>query len=420
MMTVVKNRQVTVVGAGFTGLTAAYYLSRAGFKVKIVETNKGVGGLISTIPAAGGLVETAANGLLSNAEVESLFYEIGVPLQATKPEARRRYIYRDGRFHRWPLGIAASFRVLTFLARYLFKRSSLKPTESETISEWGARHLGEEATKYLLATALQGIYAGDPDQLGARNVLGRFFEKSKSQPGKIRGTIAPLNGMGELMRGLRSYLERRGVEFEFEKQFSFDGRPGNPVVLAVSKAEAFGLLAKTKNGKERQDELGQAEMLPLVTATLFFNFTHRETQGFGCLFPPVEKRRVLGVLKNDFIFSNRNSGKYNRKLHSETWIAGGAFAKDITKLSKPDLLKMIVEERKEVFGLNEEPETFEITVWPEALPHYTTEMKIAPELREMKENVMLAGNYLGPIGLSQILLRAKEIPGEVERNGQWI
>src|SRR2546430_11075038 len=85
---------ITVVGAGFSGLATAYFLTKHGFTVRSGEKADRAGGLIRTIRKEHGLVETAANGLLSSARLEAMCADIGVPLVAARREARRRFIYR--------------------------------------------------------------------------------------------------------------------------------------------------------------------------------------------------------------------------------------------------------------------------------------------------------------------------------------
>ena len=51
---------ITVVGAGFSGLASAYFLTKHGFKVRIIEKSDRAGGLIRTIRTEHGLVETEA------------------------------------------------------------------------------------------------------------------------------------------------------------------------------------------------------------------------------------------------------------------------------------------------------------------------------------------------------------------------
>ena len=85
---------ITVVGAGFSGLTTAYFLTKQGHQVRIVERTDRAGGLIKTIRTPHGLVETAANGLLNSTRLEAMCADLEVPLMPTRKEGRRRFIFR--------------------------------------------------------------------------------------------------------------------------------------------------------------------------------------------------------------------------------------------------------------------------------------------------------------------------------------
>src|SRR2546429_4551070 len=85
---------INVVGAGFSGLTTAYFLTKCGFKVRVFEKTDRAGGLIRTIRSAHGLVETAANGLLNSARLEAMCTDLGVPLLPTRPDGPKRFTFR--------------------------------------------------------------------------------------------------------------------------------------------------------------------------------------------------------------------------------------------------------------------------------------------------------------------------------------
>src|SRR5687767_10267277 len=104
-------RTIQVVGAGFSGLTTAYYLVKSGCRVRIVDVSSRTGGMLKTIRTPHGLVETAANGMRSSSRLEALCAEIGVPLQRTRRDAAR-FIYR-GRPRRWPLKLSEVFRLIS-------------------------------------------------------------------------------------------------------------------------------------------------------------------------------------------------------------------------------------------------------------------------------------------------------------------
>jgi oxygen-dependent protoporphyrinogen oxidase len=389
---------VTVVGAGFSGLTTAYFLTKRGFKVHILEKTDRAGGLIKTIRTSHGLLETAANGLLNSARVEALCADIGVPLIQTRREGRKRFIFR-GKPKQIPLSLSDIVRMAL---RFGVSAANLGPRSLETVADWGRRVIGQGATDYLLAPALSGIYAGDPEQLSAKLVFGRaelprHLATHRAQKGRVRGTVAPRNGMQELIDGLRNYLESAGVEFHF----NHDGQPSaaEPTIVCLSASAAGQFISAID--PQLSKALAAIEMLSLATVTCFYPDSAAYLRGFGCLFPRDQGFRARGVLFNDWIFEGRGPA------HAETWIFGGALDPDVLQLTDAEFQEVIAEERKRFYGERDEPLETHVTRWPNALPHYSVELeRILKYLPPPPANVALVGNYLGRIGLAKILERA--------------
>ena len=63
-----SDKNVTIYGAGFSGLILAYFLKSEGYKITIHEKSNKVGGKIQTKKVEGGLVEKGANALYLNAD----------------------------------------------------------------------------------------------------------------------------------------------------------------------------------------------------------------------------------------------------------------------------------------------------------------------------------------------------------------
>lgn len=409
------GKSVTVIGAGFSGLVSAYFLVKAGYRVRVVESRLRPGGLIETHHEPFGLVESAANGLLNSTLIEDLFSDIGVELVATLKESRKRFIFRSGRPRRWPIGPTASLRLLVFLFKYLFFRAGVKPKAEETVSDWSRRTMGQECADYLVSAFLQGIYAGDPEKMSATLIFGKLFASAKagrSTKPSVRGTVSARGGMGEVIEKLTRTLEVRGVEFLYGTEAAaLQAEPREPIVLAASATQAGQLLASLD--PERAYVLQQIELLPIVTATTAISQTEppQAFKGFGCLMPPKENTQALGVLMNGMIFPGRSL-----KGFAETWIFGGARAGsgEVLRKSDQELLDLIASERKRIFGVETQSlHGFRITRWPQALPHYTIQLeKGIGVLQGFRKNVILMGNYLGEIGLAKILERASRLPEE--------
>lgn len=388
---------IKVVGAGFSGLVTAYFLTKQGFKVQVYEQSSRAGGLIKTIRTPHGLIETAANGLLNSARLEAMCTDIKVPLLATRRDGRKRFIFR-GRPKQIPLDLSDMLNVGLRSARNL---NSLRPQQFETIGEWGGRVVGKGATDYLLTPALGGIYAGDPQRMSASLIFGRavlpaHLGTRRPERARVHGTVAPPNGMQQLIDGLYDFLNDAGVEFLFNHPAPKEDCLTVVCLSASSASDYLGGFAP-----EISQALAKVEMLSIVTATCFYPPEAARLKGFGCLFPRDQGFRARGVLFNDCIFEGRGLA------HAETWIFGGALDPEVVNLSDQEFAELIAAERERFYGERDDSVDIHITRWPNALPHYTIDLeRILMTLPPPPPNIALVGNYLGRIGLAKILERA--------------
>ncbi len=388
---------IKVVGAGFSGLVTAYFLTKQGFKVKVYEQSSRFGGLIKSIRTPHGLIETAANGVLNSARLEAMCADIEVPLLATRRDGRKRFIFR-GRPKQIPLDPSEILKLAWRFTRNVIK---LRPQQFETIGEWGSRVVGEGATDYLLTPALGGIYAGDPQRMSASLIFGRavlpaHLRTRRPERARVHGTVAPPNGMQQLIDGLYDFLNDAGVEFLFNHPAAKEDCPTVVCLSASTASDYFAGFAP-----EVSQELAKVEMLSIVTATCFYPPEAARLKGFGCLFPGDQGFRARGVLFNDCIFEGRGPA------HAETWIFGGALDPEVVNLSDQEFAELIASERERFNGGRDDSMEIHITRWPNALPHYTIDLeRILTALPPPPPHIALVGNYLGRIGLAKILERA--------------
>jgi oxygen-dependent protoporphyrinogen oxidase len=394
-------KKVTVVGAGFSGLTLSYYLTRMGFSVILHEKQDHVGGLLKTLRKDAGLVETAANSLLNSQRVEELFSDLQIPSAVRRSARRRRFIFWD-KPRRWPLSIKDSCHLAKSSLRFARGRPDALPRKDESLCEWGERFGGPEFVSRLLSPALQGVYAGDIQKLSAPLILQSVFGR-RPQRGRRRGSIAPLEGMGQLVTALEDYLQREGCEIHLNSNFRFPEYITTPTVVATPAWAA----AEIFRGHKGTEALNECESLPLVSVTAFFIPRDTDLKGYGCLFPEKQGFNSLGVIFNDCIFSGRS------KLRSETWIFGGAHFQGIVADSDAQLIESLLIDRRRFSGAVEAPLNYEITRWSRAIPHYTLAWEHALKKIDLQPPLYLHGNYLGDLGLSRILERSHELAKKI-------
>src|SRR5947209_6771590 len=95
-----SSRRIAVLGAGITGLTAAWHLRRAGQEPVVFEQSPRIGGAIGAHRDGEWLHELGPNSLLDGSrEVAELIRLLGLTSRRlyAAPAARQRFIVRRGR-----------------------------------------------------------------------------------------------------------------------------------------------------------------------------------------------------------------------------------------------------------------------------------------------------------------------------------
>ena len=390
-------KAVTVIGGGFSGLVTAYYLSRDGIPVEVIEKTDRLGGLITTRQTPYGPAETAAMALRNTARVDALCRDLGLPmLRAAVSSGRARYVFR-GRPRRLPLYPSEWLSLWRFpLAA---ARGARRPRPHETVEQWGERVLGRAATRWLVGPPLQSMYAGDPAQLSASLVLG-----AKAAAGPSDGVVAPALGMQQLIDALEQRLRAGGVRIRLNAEVTLNG--STPAVICTSARDAAGCLRDT--APLASQALSTIEMLPLARVTAFYLDAQSRQRGRGIIFPRGEGIRALGVLFDSNIFPGRQG------QHCESWIYGGAADREVAHLSDADLASAMDRDREVLCGRAVAPAARLVHRWPSALPHYDLQLEAARAGGfSLPKGVFLVGNYVGGIGVTMLLEQAAAVAARV-------
>jgi oxygen-dependent protoporphyrinogen oxidase len=226
---------VLVIGAGISGLSAAYDLQRRGMSVRVLEASGRAGGVISTERFDGWVVEGGPDSLLvQKPAAVALCRELGLEDRLVSTlTPRTAYVLRDGELHAihegsflgFPITASALLRSSLFSAAGKLRMAceAIVPRrggdDDESIAAFVRRRFGAEAADYLAEPLLAGIHAGDAEQLSMRALFPRLLDAERTAGSVMRGFralrvrpapqgafVSPRGGLGELVEALVATL----------------------------------------------------------------------------------------------------------------------------------------------------------------------------------------------------------------------
>ncbi len=454
------NIDVIIIGAGLTGLTAAWYLVKQGLDVVVLEKDNRTGGVIQTFSEDGFVYEAGPNtGVLSHPEAAELFEDLAgrCRLEIANPDAKRRLIWKSGRWHALPGGLISAVKTPLFTAgdkiRILgepFRRKGNDPFE--TVSGLVKRRLGRSYLDYAVDPFISGIYAGDPDRLVTRYALPKLYAleqnygsfirgavRKKIDPGDERmkkatrevfsaeGGLASLTddlaegvGAGRIFlnsKDLTTVISRKG---RFAVKGSINGNPLELTAPYVISTVDSAVLPSLFPFLDR-DDLSSVTNLEYAGVTQvilgFKNWKGPELNAFGGLVPSVEKRDILGVLFTSSFLKNR--APEGGALLSV--FMGGYRHPGLLELNDDKTKSLVYKEIQEMFGIKDpDPDILRIFRYKRAIPQYTASSKERLEAIERLEGryrgLVLGGNIRDGIGMADRIRQARTIAGEVVEN----
>jgi oxygen-dependent protoporphyrinogen oxidase len=216
-----RMKSVAIIGAGITGLTAAFYLKRQGVPVTVYEASGRAGGVIQSFRKGGYLAECGPNTLLETSpNIAQLVRDAGLESRRlySDPKAGARYLVRYRRpiaMPGSPLGFFTT-ELFTAKARFAVLREPFVPArrdgKEESIAEFVKRRLNPEFLDHAIDALVAGVYAGDPCKLSVQQAFPRLADLEARYGSLIKGQIF---GAGERKK-------RGDIAKDRAPKFSFD------------------------------------------------------------------------------------------------------------------------------------------------------------------------------------------------------
>ncbi|HUP93572.1 MAG TPA: protoporphyrinogen oxidase [Burkholderiales bacterium] len=445
---------VLVVGAGISGLTAAFELMRRELRVEVIDAATRAGGVIGTELRDGFLYERGPNSMLESDPVAGdLIMALGIRNERIEvtPAASKRYVVKRGELVALPMSPVAVLGTSLFSlgAKLRLMREPFiaraPATPEESVSQFIVRRLGQEPLDYAVEPFVAGIYAGNPDELSVSAAFPRLHALEQSYGSLIKGqrgaartrkgaSAGPItksfsfrNGMQTLTDTLASVVSVRTATRASALQREADGTiriemqnaGGNgtirarAVVLAVPANAAAELVSVfAPDAAVALQAIPYAPVVSVVQAYRRADVGHT-LDGFGFLAPRVEKRRILGCLFSSSMFE----GRAPASSVLLTTFVGGRRDSSLTLLPNDEIEKLVCEELVQLLGVTGSPHMSAITRWQRAIPQYTTghlgRIHRASQAELSMPGLFLCAAYRGGVSVGDCMKSAHEVTEKV-------
>ena len=446
--------EITIVGAGLTGLTLAWYLKRAGKKVLLIDKNSRPGGVIETVREDGFVFEKGPNtGVIGTPEIFQLFEDLKTQVEVEVPDenGKKRWIWKAGKWHALPSGLnGLTTPLFTFKDKLRilgepFRKPGANP--DEVLSDMVVRRLGRSFLDYAVDPFISGIYAGDPNRLVTRYALPKLYNLEQKYGGFIKGALKKQKepktelekrvtkevfsikgGLGNMVEALSELVGRENLflragqllvkpeEDGFECSFEMDNQSiaiRSQKVITTCSGKVLPALLPFIPDDLMHDASNAVYAKVVQVAMGYKKWDGVKLEAFGGLVPTKEKRNILGALFLSSLFKGRAP-------------EGGAllsvFLGGIKKpefFEKPDevIKQMVLSEIEQILGSKQRPDLLRVFRYEQAIPQYeqTTGQRLEAVTRIQQQfpGLIIAGNLRDGIGMADRVKQGRQIANQI-------
>ena len=440
--------KTAVVGAGLSGLSAAWALARSGRDVILMDGSTRAGGAVRTVLRDGYLMETGPNTVRPAPGLWGLIEQLGLSGEVLLSDPRApRYVDFGGALHPLPMSPGALMRSRLLsqggkwrLLSEPFRRRA--PTPDESVRDFVTRRLGHEVADRLVEPFVGGIFAGSAARLSVSDAFPSLARWEREHGSLVRGAVAGRRAKPSgppTPRGLLSF--REGLETlprALAASLGAAFRPGEEV-SGISPRAAGGWTVHAGAGDLEVDRvllaapawraaaivstfapdaslaLSAIPHPPLAVLHLSWPETAlaRPLRGFGHLVCPDPNRRILGAVWSSSLFAGRAPA--GRALL--TVFLGGTRDPDALRLSDAELVDAAAHDLRAEGLVRGEPLAVLLTRWERAIPQYErghgARIAALAAAEARWPGLRFLGNYRGGVSVPDVIRAGLEAASSV-------
>lgn len=352
-----EKKKIIILGAGISGLSAAWYLSQSSLPLDILvlEKSNRIGGLFHTDHTTGFHFEKGPRtfkidrcpAILQLAEELGLLKEI----IWSETSAHNRYLWWNEELHKFPTNlISFLWSPLTkgFIKALIAEWKHPVKKGDETVWEFVIRRFNYDVAQRLFDPMVVGVFGGDPRLISIRALfpilkeweekygsitkgfLKNWLQKKKEPKRSSYLPNAPLSAMFSFREGIEQLTATLLAKIPVSIYYQHEAQE---IVQTEKK-----IVVKTNQGKFTADYIFCA--LPALQAGNLFikdipslgkeltslksegiivlNFGYKEdilpVEGFGYLTPHCTREDILGVVFDSSVFKQHNNYPQETRL----------------------------------------------------------------------------------------------------------
>ncbi|HTR42448.1 MAG TPA: protoporphyrinogen oxidase [Pseudomonadales bacterium] len=446
-------KSVAIIGAGITGLTAAFCLKRNGIPVTVYEATSRAGGVIQSVRRDGFLAESGPNTLLETApEISQLIRDLNLESRRrqTSPDAEARFVVRGKQPVAMPssqLGIFTS-KLLTVGAKLALLREPFIPPRrhgaEESVADFVSRRVNREFLDRLVDALVAGIYAGDPQKLSVQHAFPRLAQLETKYGSLIKGQIrsarerkktgqvardrAPKLSFDDGLQVLTDTLAAQ-VDVKFNTPVTRLAKNGNTwqVTTPTNEIEhaavvycgtAFRLAELSVMTPKPVDLSLFSEIRYSPVASVVLGFRREDVvhpcRGFGMLIPKIEGFKILGTIFSSALFPDRAPAGH---VLLSSYVGGERDPK-LAGLPADELVKVTRDDLAVLLGVKGRPVFVHTALYPRAIPQYNLGYgKFKDRMNEIESStpgLFFAGHFRDGISLGDSIVSGSNMAARLK------